>query len=437
MTRPRVSDSSSAAVPVDPMTELVTAVLVARQTPELTTEDVEGSLSELRHLLEGLGIPVASQFVQKRGPAALEVLGKGKLQEVAAELARIQEGPPAATPLVVVDEALSPGQLRMLNKQLDVEVIDRPDVILRVFARRARTRTAQLEIELARLTYQAPRVRDVRNLNFRTGGGGGRGERGHTNVELRKQDIRARITKLETELAALRPLEQRQRERRQELPTVALVGYTNAGKSSLMRGLTGSDVLVEDKLFATLGTTVRAISPSTMPRILVADTVGFIKNLPTELIASFRATLDEAREADLLLLVLDAADPRWPEHLRVTRDTLDALGPGVPRSLLIFNKIDRVSPDQLAELVRAHPEAVTMNALDPEDLRHLRQRLIEFFEGRMVEDVLPVPVTDGRLHAEIRAEARILEERLDDGGTILHLRVRALPPALERWRAAV
>jgi GTP-binding protein HflX len=218
---------------------------------------------------------------------------------------------------------------------------------------------------------------------------------------------------------------------------VALVGYTNAGKSSLMRGLTGSDVLVEDKLFATLGTTVRAISPSTMPRILVADTVGFIKNLPTELIASFRATLDEAREADLLLLVLDAADPRWPEHLRVTRDTLDALGPGVPRSLLIFNKIDRVSPDQLAELVRAHPEAVTMNALDPEDLRQLRQQLVEFFEGRMVEDVLPVPVTDGRLHAEIRAEARILEERLDDAGTILHLRVRALPPALERWRAAV
>ncbi len=437
MTRPRVSDSSPAAVPVDPMTELVTAVLVARQTPELTTEDVEGSLSELRHLLEGLGIPVASQFVQKRGPAVLEVLGKGKLQEVAAELARIQEGPPAATPLVVVDEALSPGQLRMLNKQLDVEVIDRPDVILRVFARRARTRTAQLEIELARLTYQAPRVRDVRNLNFRTGGGGGRGERGHTNVELRKQDIRARITKLETELAALRPLEQRQRERRQELPTVALVGYTNAGKSSLMRGLTGSDVLVEDKLFATLGTTVRAVSPSTMPRILVADTVGFIKNLPTELIASFRATLDEAREADLLLLVLDAADPRWPEHLRVTRDTLDALGPGVPPSLLIFNKIDRVSPDQLAELARAHPEAVTMNALDPEDLRQLRQQLVEFFEGHMVEDVLPVPVTDGRLHAEIRAEARILEERLDDAGTILHLRVRALPPALERWRAAV
>jgi GTP-binding protein HflX len=135
--------------------------------------------------------------------------------------------------------------------------------------------------------------------------------------------------------------------------------------------------------------------------------------------------------------VLDAADPRWPEHLQVTRDTLDALGPGVPPSLLIFNKIDRVSPDQLAELVRAHPKAVTMNALDPEDLRQLRQQLVEFFEGRMVEDVLPVPVTDGRLHAEIRAEARILEERLDDGGTILHLRVRALPPALERWRAAV
>ena len=437
MTRPRVSDSSPTAVPVDPMTELVTAVLVARQTPELTTEDVEGSLSELRHLLEGLGIPVASQFVQKRGPAVLEVLGKGKLQEVAAELARIQEGPPAATPLVVVDEALSPGQLRMLNKQLDVEVIDRPDVILRVFARRARTRTAQLEIELARLTYQAPRVRDVRNLNFRTGGGGGRGERGHTNVELRKQDIRARITKLETELAALRPLEQRQRERRQELPTVALVGYTNAGKSSLMRGLTGSDVLVEDKLFATLGTTVRALSPSTMPRILVADTVGFIKNLPTELIASSGPRWTRRARPTCCCWCSTPRTPAGPSTCGSPATPWTRSGRGVPPSLLIFNKIDRVSPEQLAELARAHPEAVTMNALDPEDLRQLRQQLIEFFEG-----------AHGRGRAAGAGHGRPPAggdpgRGPDPGGAPGRRRRDPAParagaaPALERWRAAV
>jgi GTPase len=325
----------------------------------------------------------------------------------------------------------------MLNKQLEVEVIDRTDVILRVFARRARTRTAQLEVELAGLKYEAPRVRDVQSLNDRAGGGGGRGERGHTNVELRKQEIRSRVARIESELEKLRPLEQRQRDRRGELPAVALVGYTNAGKSSLMRGLTGSEVLVEDKLFATLGTTVRAISPSTIPRILLADTVGFIKNLPHELINSFRSTLDEAREADLLLLVVDSSDPRWPEQLEVTRTTVADLGPGVPPSLLVFNKIDQVTPEQLADIARAYPEAVTMNALDPVDLRHLRQKLIEFCETRMVLDVLPVPLADGRLQADIRAHARVLEERVDDDGTTLHLRVRAMPQSLARWRASL
>jgi GTP-binding protein HflX len=435
MTKQRLSVSSPA---VDPMAELVTAVLVARQTPDIDTAELEASLSELRRLVQGLGIPVTSTFVQKRGsgPSA-DILGKGKLAEVAGELARIQEGTPARRPLVVVDQALTPGQLRLLNKQLDVEVIDRTDVILRVFARRARTRMAQLEVELAGLIYEAPRVRDVQSLNDRSGGGGGRGERGHTNTELRKQEIRARVVRIEAELERLRPQEQRQRDRRGELPAVALVGYTNAGKSSLMRGLTGSDVLVEDKLFATLGTTVRAVSPSTVPRILLADTVGFIKNLPHELINSFRSTLDEAREADLLLQVIDASDPRWPEQLQVTRSTLADLGPGVPPELLIFNKIDQVTPEQLADIARAFPEAVTMNALDPADLRHLRQKLIEFFEQRMVLEVLPVPLADGRLQADIRAHARILEERVDDDGTTLHLHVRAMPQALERWRASL
>jgi GTP-binding protein HflX len=290
---------------------------------------------------------------------------------------------------------------------------------------------------LAGLIYEAPRVRDVKSLNDRTGGGGGRGERGHTNVELRKQQIRSRTARIEAELEKLRPQEQRQRDRRGELPAVALVGYTNAGKSSLMRGLTGSDVLVEDKLFATLGTTVRAISPVTMPRILLADTVGFIKNLPHELISSFRATLDEAREADLLLVVVDASDPRWREQMEVTRSTLGDLGPGLPPSQLVFNKIDLVSPEQIAEVARAFPEAVIMNAHDAADLRSLRQRLVEFFEAGMVVDQLPVPVADGRLQADIRAHARILEERLDDDGATLHVRLRALPRMLERWRASL
>jgi GTP-binding protein HflX len=426
MTRHRPSVSPIPPSSVQP----AAAVLVARHTPDRSPAAVEGGLAELRRLLEGLGISVAATFVQRRGRGpSLEVLGKGKLAEVARALDR-----PGPRPLVVVDEPLGAGQLRLLERDLGAQVIDRTDVILRVFACRARTRTAQLEVELARLTYEAPRVRDDQDRSHRTGGGGGRGERGHTNVELRKQEIRGRIAGIEHELEALRPLEQRQRERRRDLTSVVLVGYTNAGKSSLMRGLTGSDVLVEDKLFATLGTTVRAVTPATVPRILVADTIGFIENLPHELIASFRATLDEARDADLLLIVIDAADARWRAQLEVTRDTLAALGPDLPPALLVFNKIDRVPAGQRAELARAFPEALATNALDPADLAVLRQRLVDVFASRMVDAELLIPVTDGRRLADIRAHARVLEERLDSQGAHLHLQIRALPESLARWQ---
>lgn len=436
MTRHRSASAISVSPTMEPAT---TAVLIARHTPDRSAAEVEGSLSELQRLVEGLGISVADSFVQKRaaGPA-LEILGSGKLGEVAAALARLREtAAGAASPprlLAIADEALTPGQQRQLQRSLEIEVIDRTDVILRVFARRARTRTAQLEVELARLTYEAPRVRDDQTRSHRTGGGGGRGERGHTNVELRKQEIRARMARVERELEGLRPLDQRRRERRRELPAVALVGYTNAGKSSLMRALTGSDVLVEDKLFATLTTTVRALSPATVPRILLADTVGFIQHLPHELVSSFRATLDEARDADLLLIVIDSADPRWSEQLQVTRDTLAAMGPELPPALLLFNKIDRVPAEARAELARSHPDAVYLNALDASDARSLRQRLVDWFEARMVPAELAVPVADGKLQADIRANARVIAERLDEATGLLHIELRALPRALERWR---
>ena len=411
------------------------AVILARHKRGQSEAEAAGSREELRRLLEGLEIQVLETVVQKRGGGAgAAVVGKGKLQELATRLAERQADPAAGPPLVVVDEELAPGQLRLLQNALgNVQVADRTDVILSVFAARARTGTAQLEVELAQLRYLAPRVRDDHGDDDRQGGGG-RGERGHTNVELRKQRIRARISEVERRLEAMRPLDEQRRVRRRELPMVALVGYTNAGKSTLMRGLTGSEVLVADQLFATLGTTVRALTPTTTPRILVTDTVGFIKNLPHELVSSFRSTLDEARDADLLLLVVDAADPRWQEQLSVTRDTIKALGEDSAPSLVVLNKADRLEPAVRERLAAEWKQAVLLDGRNAEDVRRLRQHLLAFFEARMLEDVLLVPTREGRLLANIRAQSLVLEESADDAGEKLRMRIRALPGALQSWR---
>ena len=426
---PKHRHSYSTFVPAAPDPR---AVLLTGQTPEQSGADVSASLTELARLVEGLRIRVVHTVVQKRARTT-GVLGTGKLREVVSLVARLSAEPGVPPPMVVVDAELNPGQLRLLQNEMQVEVADRTDIILRVFADRARTRTAQLEVELAQLKYQAPRVRDDDSLGGREGGGG-RGERGHTNVQLRKQRIRERVATIERELAGMRPLQERQRSRRRDLPGVALVGYTNAGKSSLMRGLTGSEVLIRDELFATLGTTVRALAPSTTPRILVTDTVGFIKNLPHDLITSFRSTLDEARDADLHLYVVDAADPQWHEQLEITRATIRAIGASTPPALVLLNKIDRVDEVTRARLAEACPDAIMLNAHDGTDLVRLRAKILAFFDERMLADILTVPPTDGRLLADIRAHARVLDQRYDEADERLRLRVRALPESLSRWR---
>lgn len=411
------------------------AVVLARQLPEQTDADVGASLAEIEDLLGGLGVRVAQWVVQRRGAAASgSVIGEGKQQELLSILAGLKREVGEEAVMLAVDGELSPGQLRHIEGALDVEVADRTGIILRVFEQRARTQVAKLEVEIARLTYEAPRVRDDESLGDREGGGG-RGARGHTNVELKKQRIRERVASLRRELEGQRAAEEAQRARRKDALRAALVGYTNAGKSSLMRALTGSEVLVEDKLFATLGTTVRALSPETAPRILVSDTVGFIRDLPHELVASFHSTLEEARDAGLLLFVVDAADPRWREQLRVTRETLASIGAsGVP-SRVLLNKIDRVDAATRAALAEELPDALQVSAHDPDDIRRIRGAIVASFEERMGDDVLVVPFAQGRLLGEIRAEARVLGERYTDEGAVLT--VRALPDAIDRWRSAL
>jgi GTP-binding protein HflX len=287
-------------------------------------------------------------------------------------------------------------------------------------------------VEMARLKYVAPRMRES------SAGGGdrqqGRGA-GETALSLDRRKIRDRLSELKDQLEAVqRDSDQRRSARRDQL-RVALVGYTNAGKSSLMRALTGSQVLVEDKLFATLDTTIRILQPETRPRILVSDTVGFIKQLPHDLVASFRSTLAEALEASLLLYVVDASDPTYEAQLEVSRSVLREIGADVVPSRLVLNKMDRVDAAGRAALREKHPDAIMLSAHSAEDVSGLRDTIIAFFEAAMVEDVLVLPYAKQGLIGEVYESVRVLSEEHDETGRVL--KVRGLPAAIARLRRSL
>jgi len=335
-------------------------------------------------------------------------------------------------------------QARNLEKAVGIEVMDRTMVILEIFHRHARSRAARAQVEIVRLSYMAPRLREAAKLAGPQGrqrsGVGGRGA-GEARGELDRRKIRSRIAELQKELQAIDSERKTQRERRQErqgLARVALVGYTNAGKSTLMRALTGSDVLVADKLFATLDTTVRALHPESVPRVLVSDTVGFIENLPHGLVASFKSTLDEALEASLLLHVVDASDPGFERQRAVTEEVLGEIGAHAVPRILVFNKIDRVGDeheqqDRAAALLTQHPDCIVMSARRPGDIAKLHAAITAYFRRDRVEDELLVPWSAQHLRGEIFAHCEVLEERAEDEGAFF--RVRAQPETLKRLRS--
>lgn len=419
------------------------AVLVAVQSPDRSDAAVERSLDELESLLRGLDIHVQVRLVQKRQHPSSTYVGEGKLRDLAkltggsGEITRVPRAggsdprTPDAVGLVVVDDELTPGQQRSLEQATGAEVLDRTAVILRVFESRASTRASKLEVELARLTWELPRIREDASLGDREGGGG-RAARGNTNVELAKQRARTRLAELRRELASLQEGAALRRQRRASAQRVALVGYTNAGKSSLMRALTGSEVLVEDKLFATLGTTVRTLAPATSPPILVADTVGFIERLPHGLIASFKSTLDEVHEASLLLFVVDAADPEHRRQLEVSRRTVEELGAGALPHLVVLNKLDRVPEEARRRLAEGFPEAILLSAHARADVDALRQRLIEFFDEKLETATFEVPWDRQSALAEVRDQVKVLDETYAERITVT---LRARPAVLDRLRS--
>jgi GTP-binding protein HflX len=408
------------------------AIVAAVQLASVSDQEFEASLTELRQLAKTLGFEVVGTFTQKRArfdPAAY--FGVGKREELRA----LQEG----VDVILVDHEISPSQAHNLAKEAGREVMDRTMVILEIFHRHARSAAARAQVEIARLGYMGPRLREAAKQagpkdRARSGTGGRSGGESHGELDRRK--IRDRIAELQKELDAMGLERKTQRARRQErqgLARVALVGYTNAGKSTLMRVLTGSEALVADKLFATLDTTVRALHPESVPRVLVSDTVGFIKNLPHALVASFKSTLDEALEASLIAHVVDASDPGFERQLAVTEEVLEEIGAQAVPRLLVFNKIDRGGDE--AALRAKYPGCIVMSARREDDVAKLHAAIVDFFQRGLIEAELFLPWAAQKLRGEVFANCKVLEERSDAEGARLHVRGEAA--AVQRLRESI
>ncbi|HVK37503.1 MAG TPA: GTPase HflX [Candidatus Kapabacteria bacterium] len=406
---------------------ILVGVTVYPETRETTLEH----LDELELLLDTAGGDSIMKVVQglPRHDGAF-LLGKGKVEE----LAQMVEDDNIS--LIVVDDELSPMQSRNLEKVIKRKVIDRTQLILDIFASRAQSSEARTQVELAQLQYMLPRLtRQWTHLSKQFGGIGTKGP-GETQIETDRRLIRDRISHLREKLDKIETQRETQRKGRADQFRVALVGYTNAGKSTLMNELAGPTVHAEDRLFATLDTTVRQIDLAPGRRALLSDTVGFIRKLPPNLIASFRSTLAEAKEADVLLHVVDIASPNLMDQISVVDETLREIGAvGIP-TLMVFNKVDVLEdPDVLAELSGRYPESVAISAARGLHISALRERMAAMMEATYVERTIRVPVAEANRIAKIHEYADVLDKRYDD--EYGYYRLRYSPKLIEHIESLI
>ena len=418
------------------------AILIGVELPgsELagTNGDIasEDSLGELGALAESAGARIAATVSQKlKRPDPRTFIGRGKVQEV-RELARER----GAT-LAIFDDALSPAQGRNLEKELELRVIDRSQLILDIFAQRARTLEGKLQVEIAQLSYLAPRLtRQWAHLSRQAGGGGASGGRigirgpGETQLEVDRRRVRERLTRLRQRLGEVERTRSIQRQRRLEVPypTVALVGYTNSGKSTLMNALTQAGVETADRPFSTLDPTIRRLRLPGKVTVMLADTVGFIHRLPHMLVEAFKATLEEVRTADLLLHVVDASSPLAAERMEIVDRVLEEIGAGAASRIVVMNKVDLVPADGMR--LATASDTVAISALRSRGLDELLAAMARWFSAWREEVTVMLPAGRGDLVAMARRDGEVLGEEYSNGTVSLRARVSA--PVAGRLRKA-
>jgi len=423
---------------VDIIRRVERAVIVGVGLPDRGDAEVAASLDELERLLDTAGGEVVERVAQRRQhPDPATFVGEGKVLELRV-LAQ-ERGADA----VVFDDDLSPAQQRTLEERIGRKVLDRTIVILDIFAQHAASRDGKLQVELAQLTYLLPRLRGwgqalSRQAGGRAAGGAGIGGRGpgETQLEVDRRRLMRRITAIRRELAATARVRGTKAARRQRggMPVVALVGYTNAGKSSLMNRLTGADVLVEDRLFATLDATLRRLELPDGRTVVVSDTVGFVRKLPHGLVEAFRSTLEETAQAALLLHVVDASHPEALGQVAAVREVLREIGADRVREVLVLNQADRADPEALIDLerrLRTAPEAasygvpVVVSALTGEGIDGLLARVAAELPDARRHMVVHLPYAREDLVARIHREGRVLDLRHDEHGTHVDAEVGA------------
>ena len=417
---------------IDNDTPVDRAVLVGAPPSSMAEGLVEEHLKELARLTDTAGgtvVDVVRQNVDSPNPRTY--IGSGKARELAERVRRFEAD------LVIFDEELSPAQGKSLEEVTGVRVMDRSELILDIFATRARTKEAKLQVELAQLQYLLPRLKRMWTHLSRTRGGIGLRGPGETQLETDRRLIGKRIADLRKKLQVVAQAREVQRRTRVGQYRVALVGYTNAGKSSLLRALSGADLFVEDRLFATLDSATRTVQLGDGFEALLTDTVGFIRKLPHHLVASFRSTLEEAREADILLHVIDISHPDWEEQKQVVEDVLEDLDLEDRPQILVFNKVDRLTHAEEEAFKRRYRSsdstpAIFVSALDESTHGRLKAALKSRIRAKLQVVEVSVPIRDGSTLSTVYEEGEVLER--EDTGQAVRLVARADPVLIGRLK---
>ena len=390
-------------------------MLIGIQHPKMTRQETEYLLAELAELTTNLDIPIAREMIIKlRQPTPAFLIGKGKLEEI---IGIVQE---ENIDVLIFDEELSPAQQRNWERESKIAVIDRQEVIIDIFSERAQTKEAVLQVALARMEYSLPRLtRAWTHLSRQRGGGTGARGQGETQLEADRRMINDRIaiTKRELKEVIKHRHVQRAKRLRRPVPTVSIVGYTNAGKSSLLNKLTQSNALAEDKLFATLDPTTRRLDLDKSQHVLLTDTVGFVRRLPHRLVDAFKATLEEAVVADLLIHLVDVSNPEFESHFETTESVLAEIGATENPRLLVFNKIDNFADEEtLSRIKLIHKDALFISAATGEGLEALKENISTVLNAKLAPSKIIIPHDRYDIISKLHSSGGIRHQETEDDG---------------------